>query len=147
MQCGNGDVYYWNKFTGVVTWTHPKQLPLDSQNPGVTSVAAALHKMRTKDLKLGDEHSAEAAADMLAAALVMRPQGEVVRSQAELSNAASMDDDDHNDDVGGGGNASAFSPSFADVPAVAAASGDALNASSTEKEIITMKKLSAIQMW
>lgn len=149
MQCGNGDVYYWNKFTGVVTWTHPKQLPIDSQNPGVTSVAAALHKMRAKDLKLVEEHSPEAAADMLAASLMMRSQGQAVRSQAELSHAASMDDDDTRDgDGGGGSNSREFSLSFAgDVPAVAALSGEGNHATSTEKDGTTKKKLSAIQNW
>lgn len=91
MQSADGDVYYWNKFTGVVTWTHPKDLQPDAQNPGVTSVAAALHRMQAKSMK--QQFDTDAVSEMLATAAMMR-QVPVVRSPAELSYAASADDED-----------------------------------------------------
>jgi type II secretory pathway pseudopilin PulG len=151
MQAGDGDVYYWNKFTGVVTWTHPKQLPLDSQNPAVASVAAAVHKLKAKELKGG--HGQDAAADMLAAAMIMRPHAAEVRSQAELGRFASADEDNVEDgdkhgsaasaeDIRKAGNTSIASS--ADVAAPAASDRDQQPHRNDKTE---RKKPSAIQMW
>ena len=152
MQAGDGDVYYWNKFTGVVTWTHPKQLPLDSQNPAVATVAAAVHRLKAKELK--GSHGQDAAADMLAAAMIMRPHAAEVRSQAELSRFASADEDnveggDQRDSAAHGGAdirkaGSVSTGPSADVAAAAAGDGhaDAHRNDKTER-----KKPSTIQMW
>lgn len=160
MQGSDGDVYYWNKFTGVVTWTHPKQLPHDQQNPGVTSVAAALQKMQAKELKGGGEHyGVDDAADMLASAIMLRPQSAGLRSQAELSHAASADDGDGDVDGDGDGDdddghvAAAAAASRSSVMPAKSASAMAIgtresNSTLTKSEDDNVKKkLSAIRMW
>ncbi len=153
MQAGNGDVYYWNKFTGVVTWTHPKQLSLDSQNPAVTSVAAAVHRLKTKELK-GGHGQQDAAADMVAAAMIMRPHAAEVRSQAELSRLASADEDNVEDgdkrdsaasgaaDIRKAGNMSLASSAGVAAPAASDGHQEPHRNDKTER-----KKPSAIQMW
>ena len=150
MQGSDGDVYYWNKFTGVVTWTHPKQLTQETQNPAVTSVAAALYKLKAKDLKSDEGHGHHEVEDMFAAANLMRPVYNSVRTQAELGNLLTADEHD-NSDYGGGTSAThgheVATEGQSSAPSSAIASQkDGKSAPKTEQQDMK-KKLSAIQMW
>ncbi len=151
MQGSDGDVYYWNKFTGVVTWTHPKQLTQETQNPAVTSVAAALYKLNAKDLKSGDEgHGRHDVEDMFAAANLMRPVYNSVRTQAELANLHTTEEHD-NSDYGGGVSAmhghelTTEGKSSAPSSAIAGQKEGKIAAKTEQPDV--KKKMSAIQMW
>ena len=89
MQTSDGDVYYWNKFTGVVTWTHPKKLSQEVQNPAVTSVAAALHRMKAREMKFSDQgHGDDASAGLNATGSGIAS----VRTPAELRRLPTTDE-------------------------------------------------------
>jgi hypothetical protein len=147
MQGADGDVYYWNKFTGVVTWSHPKQLTHENQNPAVTSVAAALYQMKAKDLREGDEglghHEVE---DVLADANMMKPMSNTVRKQAELTQRPASDENDQRG-YGGVSTDTHRMESNAEVPSVVTNEKDKKDLRRENQNANVTTKTSSIQRW
>jgi hypothetical protein len=89
IQGDDGDIYYWNKFTGVVTWTHPKKLTADSLNPAITSVAAALHSLNARNLKHREDANDSDCAVSIPASDSRRTTN-LLRSDAELGHFSNV---------------------------------------------------------
>ncbi len=151
MQTSDGDVYYWNKFTGVVTWTHPKKLSQEVQNPAVTSVAAALHRMKAREMKFNDQGHGD---DVSAGSNATGSGVASVRTPAELRRLPTTDEHDADGydspsrhDSTQSGPSTSTAASLAGVLHGADRKQLVQDANKERETSSVKKKLSVIQMW